>query len=334
MQDIKNYIVVFVALTSIIIFFYVLFLTRREIKLERKFNSFALSTTKKSNNILDFISSLILKFLKLISKFTLKIKLANKLSKKYEKFVLLSTSKFNAIDIITLKNIFFFVCFIVTFLLEYFNIFNITYISVVIISLFAYLLPDIILNIKYQNKRKNISLEIIDSIVLINNNLEKGLNIINSLHEVSKEVSDLLKILFDKIKLDLENGTELPLAFKNFSDVLCLNSTSYISKTITQLSNLNISVNEIFAYLVFQLKDKRRNEEREMIYLASIRLIYNLTINIPLIIIILLLIFKPNYFALVFTSLPSTFLFISLILLYISYLIIIKRMIKRGAVYE
>ena len=84
MQDIRNYIVVFVTISSFIIFFYVLFLTKREKELERKFNSFALSTTKKSNNILDFIASLILKIIKIFSKLTAKSKLFNILSEKYE----------------------------------------------------------------------------------------------------------------------------------------------------------------------------------------------------------------------------------------------------------
>ena len=133
MQDIRNYIVILVTISSIIIFFYVLFLTRREIELERKFNSFALSTNKKSSNILDFIASFILKIIKIFSKFTIKIKLANKLSERYEKYILLSTSMITKIDIITLKSVCFVGCFIITFLLEYFSVINITYISVLII---------------------------------------------------------------------------------------------------------------------------------------------------------------------------------------------------------
>ncbi len=334
MQDIRNYIVILVTISSIIIFFYVLFLTRREIELERKFNSFALSTNKKSSNILDFIASFILKIIKIFSKFTIKIKLANKLSERYEKYILLSTSMITKIDIITLKSVCFVGCFIITFLLEYFSVINITYISVLIISICVYMLPDIILYIKYQNKRNNISLEIIDAILLINNNLKKDLNIINAIDEASKEVSDTLKILFNKVKIDLENGVDLALAFKNFSNIICLNSTFYISKTITELSYLNISVNETFDYLVMKLKEQKRKEEGAMIYFTSVRLISKIIVSIPLIIVLLLVILKPNYFVTLFHSLPALLLFLSLILIYISYVIIIKRLLKRGGIYE
>lgn len=330
MQDIRNYIVVFVTISSFIIFFYVLFLTKREKELERKFNSFALSTTKKSNNILDFIASLILKIIKIFSKLTAKSKFFNKLSEKYEKFILLSTSLVTKIDIITLKNICFLSCFIVSFFLEYFSVINITYISVLILSLLAYILPDIVLYIKYQNKRKNISLEIIDAMILINDNLKKGSNIINAVEETSKEVSDILKNLFVKLKFDLENGNNLSLAFKNFADLMCLDSTSYISEIITELSYLNISVNETFLYLVKKLKEKKRKEEKGIVYFSSIRLIYNIVICIPLIIVLLIIIFKPNYFSLIFNSIPALLLFISLIFIYLSYVIIIGKIVKRG----
>lgn len=334
MQDIKNYIVVFITLTSIIIFFYVLFLTRREKELERKFNSFALSTNKKSSNILDFLASYFLKILKLFNKFTIKNKFFNKLSEKYEKYIVLSTSMITKIDIITLKLICFFTFFIMSFILEYFSVINITYIAVFIISICAYMLPDIILYIKYQNKRKSISLEIIDAMILINDNLKKGLNIINAIEETSKEVSDILKNLFAKLKFDLENGNNLSLAFKNFADLICLDSTSYISEIITELSYLNISVNETFLYLVKKLKEKKRKEEKGIVYFSSIRLIYNIVICIPLIIVLLIIVFKPNYFSLIFNSIPALLLFISLIFIYLSYIIIIGKIVKRGVIYE
>lgn len=334
MQDIRNYIVITITLTSIIVFFYVLFLTKRERDLEKKFNCFALSTTKKSNNVLDFIASILVKILKFFSKTTTKIKLANKLSKRYEKYILLSSSMITAIDIMTLKNIFFISCFLLTFIFEYLSIISITYISVFIISIFAFLIPDIILVIKYQNRRKNISLEIVDAIILINNNLKKGLNIINAIEEVNKEVSDILKVLLNKIKLDLESGMDLALSFQNFSDILCLSSSTYISKTMNELKTLNININETFLYLARKLKEKKKKEEKIVIHLSSLRLIYKLTISIPLIIVFFLIIAKPSYFEIVFSSLPAIFLLTSLLLIYISYIIVIGRLIKRGEVYE
>lgn len=324
MQDFKNYITVCIIGTSALIFFYFLFLTRREIKLQKKFNNFALSTTKETKTLLDSIFNTLLKILKTFSKITSKSKLFNYLSKKYDKYTLLNDSFLKAIDYITLKSLLFIIALIICLILEYLKIFNINYVSILIISIFFYYLPNIILNMK----KRDISYDIIDGIIMIDNNLKKGLNINNAIKEVIDEVNDTLKNELEQILLDLENGLSLDKAFLRFDKSVNINYTSYISKMISDLTLLDFSTNEIFSYLASNLKTKKIKEEKLLIYASGARIFYKVTVIAPIFITILLIIFKPDYFKIVFNNIPALLIFISFILIYISYIIVGKRLMK------
>lgn len=328
MQDIKNYVRVFVIGSSVLIFLYFFFLTRREIKLEKKFNSFALSTTKETKTLLDGIENISLRILKIFSKITKKSRVFKALSKKYEKYVLLSETIVTTLDIITLKNILFLLCFIITFVFEYLNIINITYISVVLVSFISYFLPDIVINIKYANRKKGVSREIVDTIILINNNLKKGLNIIDAIDDTILQVPKDLEIELRKVKFDLENGLSIASSFKHFNNRMDIPYTTYISETIARLYELKLSNNEIFSYLALKLKERKDDLEKSIMYSRGARIFYKITISIPIIIVLLLIMFKPDYFMFVMNSLPALLIFISLILIYISYIILGNRLMK------
>lgn len=334
MQDIRNYLVVFLVGSSILSFLYIFLLTRREIKLEKKFNNFALSSTKTTNTLLDNLANILLKILKMFSKLTKKSKLLSNLSEKYEKYVLLSTSFITALDIISLKLLFFFSFFATTFLFKYLKIININYLLVIIISLFAYLIPDIILNIKYFYKKRNISNEIVDAIIFINGNLKKGLNIINAINETIIEMHDPLKSQLKKVKFDLENGLSLNLAFKHLDKRVNLSFSSYISETITNLSLLEVNINDIFEYLELKLKEQKETLEKVFIYTSGVRFFYKIIVCFPIIIGVFLTIFKPNYFEFLLNNISAIFLFISFILIYLSYIILVKRLMKGDNINE
>lgn len=328
MQYIRNYIATFIIGSSVLIFLYFFFLTRREIKLEKKFNSFALSTTKETKTLLDRIENIGIKILKIFSKITKKSRLFKALSKRYEKYILLNETLVTALDIITLKNILFLLCFITTFMFEYFDIINITYVSVVIVSFLAYIIPDIVLNIKYANRKRNISWEIVDAIILIDNNLKKDLNIIDAIDEAMLEVSKDLEVELRKIKFDLENGLNIAASFKHFNSRLELSYTLYISETITKLYELGLSNNEIFAYLALKLGERKDDLEKKVTYSSGARLFFKITVSIPIVTVLLLIMFNPDYFVSVKNSLPAFLIFISLIIIYISYIFLGKRLMK------
>ncbi len=316
-----------ILLSLVIIMFIVKYL--KSIKLEKRFSKYTINSSKnKSISLFDNIYNQYNDFIEKMSKKLGKISFLNKSSEKYKKYVTAFELDSNTMKVISNK-IVFGVLFILGFLvLNLFRSRIIAPIEIIIPFVLGYFILDLIYIYKYSMYKKKIEKDLIDAITIMNNAFKAGKSIIQSIDLVALELTGPISREFKKISMEIGLGLDIEVAFKRFAERIKLEEAIYLTSSLAILNKTGGNIIKVFDSIEKTLFSKRKLREEFTSLTSSSKMIMYVLIFIPVVFAIFLNIINPGFFKPLFTTQIGLLLFIIMIIIYVAYIIIVKKVMK------
>ncbi len=301
--------------------------TSKSIKFERRITDFAITSAYDSE--LSLFERLATWLYNIVNKLAKRLKKKNyfpNLALKYEKY-LEYDSKFSPYDCISIKLLVaFFLCFIN--IITSFNSLNIwRLLSIIVTFIVGFYSVDVFFILKLQKKKRAVRGEILRAIIYINSALASGFTIYQSINMVSKEFKGAIGLEFAKVSEDLAYGLSLEKAFARFYERIKIPELKYIWTTLSLLNKEGGDGRQIFNIIEKNFLDEQNMMEEAKVVISPLKVLTKIVMLIPLFVIIGLLIWKRNYFAILKDMKIGPFVLITIILLYVLYYLVIRKLL-------
>lgn len=330
-------IILVLKIVIVIIIILVFILTLRSIITNRKVKRigyYSLSPIKDNSlSISDKLINKYMSFVKDMRKYVSKSEFLKKWSKKYEKYIKYTNrDKIKAIDFITNKIIIAIVFVILTMFSQVFSLKILGVYDYIINFFIGYFLLDIYLYFNKKKENKLISNELLRAIIIMNNAFKSGRSTMQAIKIVSEELTGPTKEEFKKMYIDLTFGLDLETVFKRFSKRVNVSEVKYITTSLTILNKTGGNIVKVFSSIERNFFNRRKLEEELRSLTASANAIFKILVAIPIFLFFLIFILNPTYFVPLITT-PLGLLLLALILtIYITYIIIIRKIMKVGGI--
>ncbi|MGM9834315.1 MAG: type II secretion system F family protein [Bacilli bacterium] len=317
MQDFRTLFLFLIVIFVLYVIFFIIVVNRRTSKYIHKFHSFALSNNTQKQSILDSLNSVLWKIINFFSLIFSKSKLLTLHSKSFDKYIAYEDEeKIKGLDLLSAKLVLSFGFFIGTLILSLLDIIDIPYIGIVFMGLFAYFVPNFILNIRFSKKKENVLKDILDAVYIINTSLKNKESIYRAVDLVVSELDGAICDEFKKISRDLEFGLSICEAFKRFDNRMKLDVTGFISEILDIYSNEELTLQ--FNYIESVIATKFSLKKEAEVCCFGVKILVRIILFIPMIIGFILL-FNPDYAKQIFDNIfgiYNSIAFIALISLY------------------
>ena len=323
-------LIIILTILSIILFYLVLFLLKEYKRsfLIKRFEDFSLQSKDKETPFFDNLYISFWKLIKKINKYLEKSVFIKNYSKRFEKYIKYDNNEFKTgYDYISIKfiiSLIFGLLYIITSLLK--NNFNL---SLLIIILFlSFFILDIYYSFEYKRRIKKIENDLLSAIIIMNNAFKSGMNIIQAVDIVIMELEGPIKDEFKKISMDIQYGLSLEIVFERFYNRVKLDSVKYITSSLSLINKTGGNIVKIFSAIEKNFYDKKKLTDELNSLTASSIFMFRLLVFMPIILFILLLTLNKEYFMPLIATNLGRIVMLVIILLYIIYIFIIKRIMK------
>lgn len=322
-----NQIIVICLLFVLLIFLLIL---NRSVKLEKRLIQYTVKPLKDSTkSILDKLSKQINNLSYRISDFIDRFDTFRSSSKKYQKYVdAFSDGKYTAIDFISRKIITSFAFLFSAIIVQTLRFKLLNILELLIPLIIGYFLLDIIYAYKYYKYRKKIEKDLLQAIIIMNNCFKSGRSITQAINIVAEQLDGAIADEFKKMSLELSFGLEIEAVFKRFSERIKLEEAAYLTSSLSVLNKTGGNIIKVFTSIEKTLFNRQKlNLELKSLTGSSKIIMYVLTI-MPVLFVIIISFINKDYFAPLFTS-GIGFIIIGVILvLYIAYIVVVRKIMK------
>ena len=205
---------------------------------------------------------------------------------------------------------------------------GINILAIVIDIIVGYYLLDIILKIYYKRQTKLIENELLRAIIVMNNAFKSGKSTLQALNIAAKELPEPISDEFKKMYLDMKYGLSVDTVFERFAKRVDLEEAVFLSSSLTILNKTGGNIVEVFSSIERTLFDKKKlNEELKNIS-ASPKMVTRVLLVIPIIFISIIYILNPSYFAPLFSSTLGYMIIVTIVLMFIIYVILLNKITK------
>ncbi len=320
-------------LVIVIILGVIIYLLRlsRAVKLEKRLGKFAIVTDKfdEEESIVDKILKVTKKYGKRISKELKKSRVLTKYGEKYNKYISFQNKdNIEGIDFVSLKLMVAFFLILLSLLMAMFQGIKLVLPVILGIFLIGFYAVDIYLNINYKKKRKRIEDDLLKAIIIMNNAFQSGRNIMQAIEVVKNELEGPIQDEFKKIYLDITYGLDLELVFNRFYERVKLEDAKYISSSLSLLNKTGGDIVKVFSLIEKSIFDKKNLKKELESLTASSQFVFKMLVCLPFLLIGIIFILNPSYFSPLFTTPLGIIVLIFTVLLYILYILIIKRVLE------
>lgn len=327
-DSIKIIVNVLIILIILVVFIWILNEVRF-IKLNKRLTKYTIVENKNRQSLFDIIRNGFISFRLKINHLLEKSNYFKKYSQKYNKYVDKNSSFMQSgMDYVSTKFILAFLFVIILIISQVLQNGSITISRIIIAFSLGFFSLDLFLLSKKKITDYQMKNDLLKAITIMNNAFKSGRSIVQTIKIVRNELDGPLKIEFDKMYQDLEYGLEIEEVFKRFNSRVNLPEVKYITTSLTILNQTGGNIVDVFSSIektVFN--NKKLDEELKNLSAASIAL-YRILMVIPFVFTIIIYLLDPTYFMPLFTNQLGIFIIGLIIVLYISYLIVVKKIIK------
>ena len=313
-------------LILIFVFFKIFF----SIKYEKRVKSFALDTDYEEElSIVDNLLIIFKKFVLKLSKGLEKSKVLSDYSKKIDKLLIYEDSKqISGINVIAYKLMITFIVdllYIFSLIIKFmdFNIF-----LLLLISIIAFFLLDIVVYTSFVNKKKLMSEQLLQAVVIMNSAFKSGKNILSVVNIVRKELPSPIKNEFDIIYKDLSYGLSVENCFERFSNRIKLEEAKYITSSLALLSKTGGNIVTVFNMIEKNFYDKLKINNELKSLTSTSNFLYKFLLILPVIFILVIICLNPSYFMPLLTNPIGYVIDFIIFVIYVVYLLIVKKVMK------
>lgn len=299
-------------------------------KYVKRVENFSISKNNiNENSIYDKLYKFFVKLLKKISKFTKKSYFLSNYAKKIDKYLIYNKNKnITSNDYISLKIVYMLFVLLLYFITCIIRIVNINLFVSLLISILSFFIIDLIIIINYKNKRNTIESGLLQAVVIMNSAFKSGKNIYQAINIVRTSLSSPIKEEFDIIAKDLNYGLDLTTVFSRFYDRVKVDEIKYITSSLSLLNKTGGNIVSVFNMIEKHFYDKLKIKNELSSLTSSSKMLYKVLIFIPFIFVIIIITLNPNYFNPLITTKIGLVLDIIMLLIYILYIIVIKKILK------
>ena len=162
----------------------------------------------------------------------------------------------------------------------------------------------------------------------MNNAFKSGRSIIQAIDLVSSELDGPISKEFKKIGMELSFGLDIELAFNRFADRIKLNEAVYLTSSLSVLNKTGGNIIKVFDSIEKTLYSRKKLQVELKSLTASSRLIMYVLMAVPIAFAAFMSIINKNYFAPMFNSPLGIAMLFIMIILYITYIIVVKRAMR------
>lgn len=332
-----NSILVIVFITELILLYlsaigvYYLLLLIRKIRINDRLGTYTIYKKKEEIQIFDEVFEFGNHIIKTISKVLYKLKIFDKYSLKYQKYIKKEDkNKIDKMDYVSKKII---ISFLFLFIVIFYNVFRYQKISlfqVLIAFLFGFYTLDLLMistDKVLERKKKN---DLLRAITIMNNSFKSGHSIMQAIKLVSEELDSSLGLEFKKMYVDLTYGLRLEVVFKRFENRVELEEVKYITTSLKILNETGGDIVKVFESVEKTFFNNKKLEDELNNLTAASKLLYGVLLCIPILFVIIICALDNTYFIPLMTNTIGYFIIFLCILLYVFYIIVIKRIMKVG----
>lgn len=307
-----------------------LLIVRKNNKIIKKFNNYTVKSIKRAN--VSFLDKLIYMMEYIISKnaeVLRKLRFMTRYAKKYDKHLTFEELKNkDGFYILSTKFMMTFFIVLLYFLNQVFRYKDITFGGIFLSGILGYFITDIFLLLNYMKKKKEIEEDLLKAIMVMNSAFKSGRSLVQAIEIVKDELTGAISDEFKKIYLDISYGLSVETVFERFYQRIKLEEAKYISSSLTLLNQTGGNITKVFESIEkeFYSRKKLDNELKSMT--ASSIFVFRTLLFMPFIVCLVIFILNNNYFDPLFNSGLGKIILALIGILYLIYIIIIKRIIK------
>ena len=307
-----------------------LIIQKRIIALEKRFEKFALLSVHDSEkSFFDIVLGLFWNMIHFTSKKLTKSKVLSDYSKKYDKHIKYENrNSYTGMDYVSIKFFLGFSLIILYLITSMFQLIEVHTLNILLAFLIGFFVPDLFLQVEYQQRRKRVEEDLLKAIIMMNNAFKSGRNIMQAVEIVMTELEGPISDEFKKIYLDMTYGLSMEVVFDRFYHRVELDDAKYITSSLTLLNKTGGNIVKVFGSIERNFFDKKKlKQEMQSLTAASI-FVFRVLCVLPFLFIMVIYFLNPSYFAPMFEVFLGRVLLVLIILLYVLYILVIKKVLE------
>ena len=327
MGDLITYFIegMIIGLVGVSFVFFIAF--RKSFELEKRITRFSISAI--SDKPISFFDNVYDRYhlaLRDFSKFLSKSHFVVKYSKRYEKYLEKKTD--NPIDIVATKILTALIAIIITVASDVLRRHGISGFQLVLALIVGFFIPDATLLFKYNRKQKEMENDLFKAVIIMSNAFKSGRSIMQAVKIVSEELKGPIGEEFEKVYIDLTYGLELDVVFERLSNRIKMDETKYMASSLVILNKTGGNVVKVFESIEKSFFERKKLSDELKSVTTLSNFVFRILVVIPFIIFIMIYILNPHYFSPFLASGIGKLLLALIIVIYILYIIIVKKIIK------
>ena len=298
-------------------------------KLDKRINSHTITKNQNRHSLFDIITNSFTTTRKKFSKLLGRSAYLKKYSLKYQKYIdKRKPGMHDAMEYVATKFILALAFIVILIVSSVIQNSTITFSEIIIAFTLGFFALDLLLLGKKKIIDHRMKNDLLKAITIMNNSFKSGRSIVQTIKIVSDEIDGPLKDEFVKMYEDLSFGLEIEVVFERFNRRVNLKEVKYITTSLMILNKTGGNIIDVFSSIektVFN--NKKLEDELHNLSSASVML-YRILICVPFVLIIVIYFLDPTYFMPLFTNPLGIVIICSMILVYVLYIIIVRRIIR------
>ncbi|MDO4963070.1 MAG: type II secretion system F family protein [bacterium] len=317
-----------VVLVLIFLFRYI-----RSIKLEKRFSKYTINSSKnKSISLFDNIYNKYICFVDTFTKFLSKSAFLTKRSKRYDKYSDIFDKNTNGIVFISKKILLGFIYIVFAIIIRLLQSKLLAPLEMIIPFILGYITLDIIYFNKYINYKKKIKKDMLEAITIMNNAFKAGMSITQAVLLVSEQLNGPISIEFKKIHMEISLGLDINVAFKRFADRVNLDEAKYLASSLSVLNKTGGNIIKVFNSIEKNTFNRKKLEEELKALTSSSKMVMYVLTIVPILFVLFINLINKDYFNVLFTNIFGLVIIFVIVIMYISYIFIVRRVMKIGGI--
>ncbi len=322
-------IIQLILISFIVLIMYVFLINNTCINFDKRFSNYSLTSSKDEvtpffEKVYNYLWNLVKKISKLLSK----SEIIKKYGKKFDKYISYDKiDKKSGIDYISIKFIISIMLGIIYILSTLIRIdFNIMFLLLIVVG--SFFLLDIYFGLEYKNKRKKIETDLLSAIIIMNNAFKSGMNILQAVSIVEKELDGPIKEEFKKISIDIKYGLSLETVFNRFYNRVKIEDVKYITSSLSLINKTGGNIIRVFGSIEKNFYDKMTiKDEMESLTSSSV-FMFRLLLIMPILLCLIILILNPEFFSPLIHTFLGRIIIALILLLFSLYILVIRKVLK------
>ena len=295
--------------------------------LEKRIARHSLETKRKNLGVFDKIGLVKEDIIDMTAHWLSKFSWARSYGKVYEKYQIAFREK-SSVHIIAKKILMSLFFFLLSVLASALRLEMLSFLQMVMALLIGYLLVDIIYFVRYYFYRDHVENDLLQAIIVMNNAFKSGHSIPQAVELVSQELEGDIHEEFARMSKEFTMGLSTDEVFERFAKRIEIPEVTYLTSTISILNQTGGNIVKVFTSIEKTLMNKKKLRLELRALTSSAKIVTYILMLLPILFAIAITLISPDYFLPFIESTIGWLCLAVILLVYLLYICIIKKIMK------